>query len=210
MFSNLGHMSRVTTSTRVRMSPEDRRAQLLELGAKLLATRTLDEISIELLAEEAGISRGLLYHYFGNKQEFHVAVVRQAVEELFAITAPRDLVDPLEQLSVSLGAYLDYVSENYTGYVSLIRAAAGGNEELRAIYQEARRALTDRIFEIAGPEELAALGVEDSPATRLLVDGWAAMVETVVVAWVEDPHGLGREELLGRLALSLPSVVVTP
>jgi hypothetical protein len=70
--------------------------------------------------------------------------------------------------------------------------------------------LTDRIFEIAGPEELAALGVVDSPATRLLVDGWAAMVETVVVAWVEDPHGLGREELLGRLALSLPSVVVTP
>src|SRR3954464_1865030 len=168
-----------TSTGRVRMSPESRREQLLDLGTRLLATRTLDEISIELRAEEAGISRGLLYHYFHSLQEFHVAVVRRAVEDLVAITAPRDIEDPLEQLSVSLGAYVDYVSENYTGYVSLIRAAAGGNEELRAIYQQARRALTDRIFEIGDPEHLVALGVVDSVATRLLVDGWAALVENV-------------------------------
>jgi AcrR family transcriptional regulator len=198
----------MTSSTgRVRMSPESRREQLLDLGTRLLATRTLDEVSIELLAEEAGISRGLLYHYFGNKQEFHAAVVRRAVEDIYAITAPRGIEDPLEQLAVSLGAYVDYVAENHTGYVSLIRAAAGGNEELRAIYQQARRALTDRIFEIAGAEQLAALGVVDSAATRLLVDGWAALVENVVVAWVEDPSGLSRDELLQRLAGVLPAIV---
>lgn len=205
MFSNLAHMT--STSGRVRMSPESRREQLLDLGTRLLSTRTLDEISIELLAEEAGISRGLLYHYFGNKQDFHVAVVRRAVEDLVAITAPRDIEGPLEQLAVSLGAYVDYVTENYTGYVSLVRAAAGGNEELRAIHQDARRALTDRIFEIAGPEELAALGVADTPATRLLVEGWAAFVENLVVAWVEDPHGLTREALLERLAGALLAIV---
>jgi AcrR family transcriptional regulator len=199
----------MTASTgRVRMSPESRREQLLDLGTRLLSTRTLDEISIELLAEEAGISRGLLYHYFGNLQEFHVAVVRRAVEDIYAITAPRDIEDPLEQLAVSVGAYLDYVSENYTGYVSLIRAAAGGNEELRTIYRDARRSLTDRIFEIAGPEQLAALGVVDSPATRLLLDAWAAMVETAVVSWVDDPHGMSRDDLLARLTHALPGLVL--
>jgi AcrR family transcriptional regulator len=197
----------MTTSGRVRMSPESRREQLLDLGAHLLATRTLDEISIELLAEEAGISRGLLYHYFGSLQEFHVAVVRRAVADIYAITAPRDIDDPLEQLSVSLGAYIDYVSENYTGYVSLIRAAAGGNEELRSIYEEARGALTGRIFEISGSEQLAELGVVDSAATRLLVDGWAALVENVTVAWVQDPHGISRDDLLHRLAGALPAIV---
>jgi AcrR family transcriptional regulator len=197
-----------TTTGRVRMTPESRREQLLDLGTRLLSTRTLDEISIELLAEEAGISRGLLYHYFGSLQDFHVAVVRRAVEDIYAITAPRDIDDPLEQLAVSLGAYVDYVSQNHTGYVSLIRAAAGGNEELRTIYLDARRALTDRIFEISGPDQLAALGVVDSPATRLLVDGWAALVENVVVAWVVDPHGLSRDDLLKRLALALPALVI--
>jgi AcrR family transcriptional regulator len=199
----------MTTATgRVRMTPESRREQLLDLGTRLLSTRTLDEISIELLAEEAGISRGLLYHYFGSLQDFHVAVVRRAVEDIYAITAPRDIDDPLEQLAVSLGAYVDYVAENHTGYVSLIRAAAGGNEELRTIYLDARRALTDRIFEISGPDQLAALGVVDSPATRLLVDGWAALVENVVVAWVVDPRGLSRADLLKRLALALPALVI--
>lgn len=189
------------------MSPESRREQLLELGTRLLASRTLDEISIELLAEEAGISRGLLYHYFGNKQEFHVAVVRRAVEQLVAITAPGEFEDPLEQLVASVGAYVDYVVENHTGYVSLIRAAAGGNEELRALYEQGRRALTDRIFDVAGLEGLSALGITDSPSLRLLVDGWAAMVETVVVEWVTDRRGISREELLDRLSKALPAIV---
>jgi AcrR family transcriptional regulator len=199
----------MTTSTgRVRMSPETRREQLLDLGTRLLATRTLDEISIELLAEEAGISRGLLYHYFGSLRDFHVAVVGRAVEDIYAITAPRDIDDPLEQLTVSLGSYLDYVTANYTGYVSLIRAAVGGNEELQAIYRDARRSLTDRIFEIAGPEKLAALGVVDSPATRMLLDAWAALVETAVVAWVADPRDMPREDLLARLTNALPGLLV--
>jgi AcrR family transcriptional regulator len=197
-----------STSGRIRMSPESRREQLLELGTQLLSTRTLDEISIEVLAEEAGISRGLLYHYFGNKQEFHVAVVRRAVEQLVAITAPRDIEDPLEQLAVSLGAYVDYVVENFTGYVSLIRAASGGNDELRAIYESGRRALVDRIFEVTGSDGMDALGVPDSPALRLLADGWSAMVEAVTVAWVADDHGLSREDLLRRLAGSLPAIAL--
>ena len=198
-----------STTGRTRMSPEGRREQLLELGTQLLSTRTLDEISIEVLAEEAGISRGLLYHYFGNKQEFHVAVVRRAVEQLVAITAPRDIEDPLEQLAVSLGAYLDYVAENYTGYVSLVRAASGGDDELRTIYEEGRRALVDRIFEVTGPDGLDALGVADTPAVRLLTDGWSAMTEAVIVAWVADDHGLSREELLERLANALPAIAMT-
>ncbi len=64
---------------------------------RLLATRSLEELSIEMLAEEAGISRGLLYHYFGNKQEFHTAVVRRAADDLFAVTAPGQGDDPLER-----------------------------------------------------------------------------------------------------------------
>ena len=71
-------MRHMPATPRVRMSPARRREQLLDLGVTLLATRSLDELSIEILAEEAGISRGLLYHYFGNKHDFHEAVVRRA------------------------------------------------------------------------------------------------------------------------------------
>src|SRR3954452_22371330 len=115
-----------STSGRIRMSPEGRREQLLELGTQLLSTRTLDELSIETLAEEAGISRGLLYHYFGNKQEFHRAVVRKAADDLIEVTAPAAEGEPLERLTASLDRYVAYVEANYAGYTSLVRGAAGG------------------------------------------------------------------------------------
>ena len=136
----------MTATTRSRLAPDERRSQLLDLGVRLLATRSLDELSIDLLAEEAGISRGLLYHYFGNKHVFHEAVVRRAADDLIAQTAPPADGEPLERLQVSLAAYVDYVLANFEGYVSLLKGAAGGNEALRAIYEEVRSVLSERIF----------------------------------------------------------------
>ena len=194
-----------SSTTRVRVSPAERRKQLLEIGVRLLGTRSLDDLSIELLADEAGISRGLLYHYFGNKQAFHVAVVRKAVEDVYEITAPPGSGDPLTQLQASLGAYLDYVVDNHAGYLSLVRAASGGNEELRQIHADAQRALSDRLFDKA--RALDESTIIDTPATRLLARAWAALVEDAVLAWVEDPAGLSREELLARLAGALVPLV---
>jgi AcrR family transcriptional regulator len=199
----MGHMS----STRVRMSPDGRREQLLELGVRLFATRSLEDLSIETLAEEAGISRGLLYHYFGNKQDFHTAVVQRAADDLFRVTAPAGDGTPLEQLAGSLARYVDYVAENYHGYVSLLRGAAGGHEGLREIYEASRAALTDRLFEGPVAEEAAALGLTDTPAVRLLVRGWAAFTEEVVLEWVRDSRGISRDELLVMLSASLPGIL---
>jgi AcrR family transcriptional regulator len=200
-------MGRVTVSTaksaRSRLSPEERRSQLLDLGVRLFATRSVDELSIDLLAEEAGISRGLLYHYFGNKHAFHEAVVRHAADDLIARTAPPVDGDPLHRLTVSMEAYLSYVEDNHLGYLSLVKGAASGNETLRAIYDEARSALTDRIFR----EDAQAEIIPDTPATRLVVRGWSAMMEDLVLSWVDQPGAVTREELLAIMTASLPALV---
>jgi AcrR family transcriptional regulator len=194
--------------SRVRLDPGTRREQLLELGVRLLSTRSLDELSIEMLAEEAGISRGLLYHYFGNKQDFHRAVVRKAADDLIRVTAPTADGEPLARLARSLDAYVGYVEQNYAGYTSLVRGAASGNPDLQEIYDEARAALTDRIFEVADAEGvLDVLTVADTPAVRLMVKGWSAMAEDVVIAWVRDDRGVRREDLLTMLATALPGVL---
>lgn len=201
-------MGRVTATTRTRLSPEQRRSQLLDLGVRLLATRSLDELSIDVLAEEAGISRGLLYHYFGNKHAFHEAVVRRAADDLIAQTAPPVDGEPLERLLISMAAYLDYVTANYEGYLSLVKGAAGGNDTLREIYEEARSALTDRVFreDAQGGSGLATI-VADTPTNRLLVRGWSAMAEELVLAWYADPAGVTRDELVAIMAASLPALV---
>jgi AcrR family transcriptional regulator len=196
-------MGTVTAPTRTRLTPDQRRSQLLDLGVKLLATRSLDELSIDVLAEEAGISRGLLYHYFGNKHAFHEAVVRRAADDLIEQTAPPAEGAPLERLLTSVTAYVDYVVANYEGYLSLVKGAAGGNDTLREIYEEARSALTDRIFR----EDAQGVIVPDTPAARLVARGWAALTEELVLTWVVDPAGVSRDELLAILAASLPALV---
>lgn len=192
-----------TPTARTRLTPEQRRTQLLDLGVGLLATRSLDELTIDLLAEEAGISRGLLYHYFGNKHAFHEAVVRRAVDDLVAQTAPPEGGEPLDRLLASVATYVDYVVANYQGYASIVRAAASGNEELRRLYEEARTALTDRMFTEDAQGEI----LPDTPAARLMVRGWAALAEELVLAWVADPAGVTREELLAAVTGALPGLV---
>lgn len=189
------------------MRPDSRREQLLELGVRLLGTSSLDELSIDLLAEEAGISRGLLYHYFKNKQGFHHAVVRRAADDVVRVTAPRDEGTPLERLAGSLEAYVDYVAANYAGYASLVRGSASGDEEIRAIHEDTRAALTDRIFATAGEAGFAAFGVRDTPAARLMVRGWSVLTEEVVLSWVREEDGIGKDELLSMLAAALPAVL---
>ncbi len=194
-------------SARTRMSPDLRREQLLDLGLQLLSTRTLEELSIDLLAEKAGISRGLLYHYFGNKQDFHQAVVRRAADEVIRVTEPVATGAPLERLAGSLEAYVDYVLANYEGYASLVRGAASGNPALREIHEETRTALTERIFQAAGRDGLAGLGVQDTPAVRLMARGWSAMTEEVVLEWVRGGCAVPKDELLHRLTQALPGVL---
>ena len=197
-------MTTATGSTsRTRLRPDQRREQLLALGVSLLATRSLDELTIDVLAEEAGISRGLLYHYFGGKHAFREAVVRRAVDDLVAQTAPPAGGEPLERLRASLAAYVDYVVANHEGYLSILKAAATGSDTLRELYDEARFALTDRIFTEDAQGDLIA----DTPAARLMVRGWAALTEELVLAWIEDPHGVSREALLATLTESLPGLV---
>ncbi|WP_244931649.1 TetR/AcrR family transcriptional regulator [Nocardioides sp. W7] len=193
----------MTQPARTRLSPDERRAQLLDLGVRLLAKRSIEELSIDVLAEEAGISRGLLYHYFGSKHAFREAVVRRAADDLIAQTVPPVDGEPEERLLVSVTAYLDYVSANYEGYLSLVKAAASGNEALREIYDEARSVLTDRIFR----EDAAGEILPDTPLTRLVVRGWSAMTEELVLTWKVEPNGVTREELIGILAGSLRPLV---
>lgn len=194
-------------ASRVRMQPDERREQLIEIGVRMLETRPLDELSIDALAEEAGISRGLLYHYFATKTDFHVAVVKKLAEDLYRITAPTSDNDPLLQLRLSLDAYISYVIENHVTYVAMVRAVAGGNPEMAEIYRDARTALVERLFERA--EVVEADIVADTPTTRLLAHSWAVWVEDVVLAWIADNSELSREALLEKMIAVLVTLLIS-
>ncbi|MCO1581277.1 TetR/AcrR family transcriptional regulator [Crossiella sp. SN42] len=178
---------------RTRLSPELRRAQLLKLGVELLSTRTLDELSIEDLAAEAGISTGLLFHYFGSKREFHLAVARAAAAQLLEFLAPDKTLEPAPRMRQSLRGFVDYVSQNRDAYTSLVRGAATGDEAMRALFEETRTAIADIVL-----DNVRELGIESTPALVMTVRGWVAFAEEVTISWLREPR-IDRDALLDLL-----------
>jgi AcrR family transcriptional regulator len=193
----------VTTTKRVRLAPEARRAQLIELGVDMLATRRLDELSVELIAQTAGISRGLLFHYFSSKQDFHLEVARAAAAEMLRRTEPDTALSPVEALRGALTAFIEYVEENPDNYKSLVRGAASGDAEMRTIFDDTRGVMAGRIIEV-----VAAMGLEPGPRATLAIHGWVAYVEECVVRWI-DTRTVAREQLLDMLTKSLPALALS-
>lgn len=190
---------------RSRLPPEQRRAQLLALGVDLLADRTLDELSIEDLAEAAGVSRGLLFHYFSGKADFHLQVVRAAADDLIERTAPDPAWPADEVLVRSVAAFVGYVETNRRAYVALVRGASSGDDAVRAVFESTRERLAGRTVEV-----MEALGLVVDPTARLAVRGWIAFVEDVTVSWCtapDAPDKPSRGQLLDLLTRALPGVV---
>ena len=118
---------------RRRMTTDDRREQLLRAGSELLGRRSSDEVSIDEIARAAGISKGLLYHYFPTKNDFVVAVLREEVERVTALTAPDPSLPPLEQIDAALDSFVYHVESHASGFESLFRTRGGGDPEIRAV-----------------------------------------------------------------------------
>ncbi|MGW0044603.1 TetR/AcrR family transcriptional regulator [Rhodococcus sp. NPDC003348] len=189
---------------RTRMSPEERRAQLLDLGARMLAERPLEQISVEEIADQAGVSRGLLFHYFASKRDFHLAIVRHTGADMLVQTEPDPDLEPMEMLRRSVAAYVDYVSDNRSTYVSLLRGSASGDAEMREEFERTRAAMADRIA-----THLPRIGIEPNARITLAVRGWIAFVEEATITWLREPQ-ISREELIDLHVQALPAVALAP
>ena len=170
----------VAARTRTRLGNDERRAQLLEVGLELFSTRPYDEVRTDEVAVRAGVSRGLLYHYFPTKRDFYVDVVRASIAGAYEFSEPDPSLPPLERLRASVDGWLDYVEPNAAGFLTTYRAGIGTDPEVRAIVEagEARQAV--RIVEqVAG-------GADVPPILEVAVRGWITLSVATVADWLEQ------------------------
>lgn len=182
---------------RTRLPVDERRQQLLQLGLDLFSRRPYDSVSIDEIADAAGISRGLLYHYFPSKRDFYVAVVQAAVDELIELVEPDRDLPPEAQLEQALHRYLDYVARRRHGYLTAVRGGLGADAEIQE--------LTDRFRAIAVERVLAGIGAEPTPALVTALRGWVGYVETSVLAWLDA--GEPDVDLVSPAIVTLAAVV---
>ncbi|WP_460772153.1 TetR/AcrR family transcriptional regulator [Microbacterium sp. GXF7504] len=186
---------------RRRLTPEERRAQLLALGVGFLAERPLDDLTIEELSARAGVSRGLVFHYFGSRQGLHRAVVTAAGASMLAASTPRPDLAPRERLADTLERIVAFVREHRGTFYSLVRGVASGDPVVRTIVDGTRDEHADRIITV-----FLELGVADTPLLRVSLRAWIAFAEEVLIELA-----LGTEadasEIVAFLARSAQGVV---
>jgi AcrR family transcriptional regulator len=192
----------VELTAKRRLSTDARREQLLASGARLLATRPYDEVSIEEIARTAGVSKGLLYHYFPTKKEFLIAALERGQDELAELTAPDPSLPPAEQLAASLDRFLDFVEEHEAAYAAIFRSRGGGDPEIQAALEAGRQQRMDAVIESLASWEEPPAKVERTPALEAAVQGWFFFVEGSVLHWLEH-RDLRRDELRELLGLAL-------
>jgi AcrR family transcriptional regulator len=194
----------VRDEPRTRLDVEERRKQLVALGIELFAERTYDDVSIDELAQAAGISKGLLYHYFPTKRDFYVATVKQAAHELLERTATPANMDPLDRVRAGLDAYLDYVVKHGKPYASLLRGGVGSDAEVAAIVDDTRDAFCARLLEGA-PFDVTGGGA----LLRIVLRGWIGFVEAATIEWIDARRQVKREALRDLLIQTLLGAVQT-
>src|SRR5581483_10037140 len=182
----------MTAPSRTRLATDERRTQLLLLGRRLFHERAYDDLSVDEIAAAAGISKGLLYHYFPSKRRFYVETVRAAAQEMVDRTAPLQGLPAGEKLQRGLDAYLDYVEQNAAAYGKLLRSGIGADPEVAAIVEETRQALMRRIL----AQELGV--ARPRPALRLALRGWIGFVEAASLDWI-DHRDVDRDAMRATL-----------
>lgn len=166
------------------MSSDDRRRQLLGIGLRMLVEKPIQQLSLDAVAAEAGISRGLLFHYFPNKTAYHDAVVAAAMRRVRRNTSPDEGVTGMAAVEQYLERFLAQVERRREFYVALV--FGNGNIALGGEGVETQRMQTSR--------RIAAL--LERPDAVAVIHAWTAYVEDRALQWSAPSHpetGSARE-----------------
>ncbi|MER5445966.1 helix-turn-helix domain-containing protein [Streptomyces sp. NPDC002766] len=173
-----------------RLSVEERRSQLLEAALGLFAHRAPEEVSLDDVAEAAGVSRPLVYRYFpGGKQQLYEAALRSAADELrLCFDEPRE--GPLlPRLARALDRYLAFVDHHDAGFSALLQ---GGS----VVETSRTTAIVDGVRRAAAEHILSHLGVSDPGLLlRMTVRMWITAVEAASLIWLDEDKQPPLDEL---------------
>lgn len=164
-----------------RTRAEQRSEQLLVAAARLMERSGSQVVPMQALAEEAGVSVGLIYRYFNNKDDLLLAVIVNVLDSL-AVRVPAAVEtagpDPVERLATGFRAYCEVIDEHR-------QAALLTYRESRSLTEQGRRKIMELEVQTSEPFRvllrdgidaglLAPVDVELAACNLvLLAHGWA-------------------------------------
>ncbi|MHC5256823.1 TetR/AcrR family transcriptional regulator [Streptomyces sp. UC4497] len=187
-----------TSHQRVRGSERSatRRAELIAIGRKLFADTSYDALSMDDIAQHAGVAKGLIYYYFDSKRGYYLAIIEESVGELVDGASSVGDLAPVERVHRTVEGYLRYAERNQAAYRTIVTGGVGFDAQVQAIRDGVRDALIATIARAA----YGTSWVPRLPRTALL--GWLCSVEGITLDWIGH-HELERDAVRALLVRTL-------
>ncbi|MFE9558083.1 TetR/AcrR family transcriptional regulator [Streptomyces sp. NPDC006703] len=180
-----------------------RRAELIATGRKLFADTSYDALSMDDIAQHAGVAKGLIYYYFKSKRGYYLAIVEDSVADLVSRAGSDTDLPRAERVHRTIDGYLRYAEHNQAAYRTIVTGGVGFDTEVQAIRDGVREELIATIAE-------GAYGIREIPAlARLALLGWLGSVESVTLDWLgtlDPPRDTVRELLVRMLRHTLDTI----
>lgn len=197
-----GRLSAVVARPRTRLPPDTRREDILRTARRLFAERSYAEVSASEVARQAGVTPGLLNHYFGGKRGLFVTLIERLGPQIIRVIRV-DATRPVHVRTRSFAAnWLDWIDANRQIWL----ATAGLDEnlpdpEMRAAVDAVREQVIDCLI----ADYPATLS--DKPPIRLMLRSFLAYNRIVLRTWLDGE--VDRTEAQRLLADTLHALVTT-
>lgn len=181
--------------TRTRLSRAERMQQTLDVAHELFAERGYAAVTMDEVAAAVGVTKPLLYNYFGNKERLYVACMEQAGDALFAMIADavRDAQTPSTALNAGVRAFFDFLDRDRAAWAVLFGETSSHVGEVAERVADYR----GRIASMAAASLLAQMPKRRRDAARTEVEGLAEALlgaaEALARWWLREQAISARE-----------------
>ena len=185
----------------------EREDQIVAIATGEFAARGYAAASVASIAARAGISKPLVYQYFGSKDGLYLDCLHRVAD---------DLLTRLEQAELAVD---DTVASRIHPLRAVFEALEPQRDAWRLLYDTSRPAAgpvadaadgyQQRVADIAASGSarfLAARGIDSAADTSALTRVWMAVVGALVGWWLEHPEQ-SAEEMIARCARLLAAVL---
>ncbi|GAA5175349.1 hypothetical protein GCM10023321_81270 [Pseudonocardia eucalypti] len=179
----------------------DRRALLIDAAEELFKERAFNTVTTAEIAARAGVSYGLIAHYFTNKRGLYLACVNRVATRMRAMHDISPTGDtPAAQLREILDHKLGFVEDHPRGFITLMHDGAGPDPQVRAITEQLRWLAVVRLLNLLGVVEPLR------PSLRAAIRGWVGYLDEIALDHLEHQE-LTREELVTLATAALAAAL---
>jgi AcrR family transcriptional regulator len=191
------------------MRAPERRAQLLDAARRVFGTAGFHSVSMDDVAERAGVTKPILYDHFSSKKDLYLALLDADLAVLHDMV--KEALDSPEgnraRIQASFQAYFDFVDEQADGFRLLTQETVGAEAEFRERVAEVRDRILSEVADLIVRESGGLLDRDRAETVALALIG---MVETVAQRHPGGPRGERRADVDTLVALAWRGITELP